>query len=246
MLTLSKTFALGAKRIEVDQSLLLMDRTISALRTSVVDDVHLCLRIADLLEALTSRIRQKFIPFTAQSASSPQQHIHDQHRYSARPATSTAQRSAPENVQYVRQPRDESRPQNLSSSTFAGIPDTNITVMPPPRGFYNTAAYTTNNYARPPQFPPQYPQQVAQSQLQPQPNQYPTNAQTLTSNFGFPSEEDWLTLDLQPLLEGNGLPSGVDDNWFGNAFGPETHNNLEVLGKLVDEGWPQQPQQPQQ
>lgn len=65
----------------------------------------------------------------------------------------------------------------------------------------------------------------------------------------FPS--DWLTLDLQPLLGGN---DGFGDNnnnnnsnnnnsnnnnmtnpWFG-AFGPETHNNLEVLGKLVNDG----------
>ena len=54
----------------------------------------------------------------------------------------------------------------------------------------------------------------------------------------FPS--DWLTLDLQPLLGGNdgmggGGVGGGDNPWFG-AFGPETHNNLEVLGKLVNDG----------
>ena len=60
-LTKPKTFALGAKENEVKTSLDLLDRTIEALRTSVVDDVHLCLRIADLLEGLTTSVRHKFV-----------------------------------------------------------------------------------------------------------------------------------------------------------------------------------------
>ena len=49
-------------------SLLLLDRTIRALRTSVVDDVHLCLRIADLLEGLTTSVRHKFVRLAGTSA----------------------------------------------------------------------------------------------------------------------------------------------------------------------------------
>ena len=49
-------------------SLLLLDRTIKALRTSVVDDVHLCLRIADLLEGLTTSVRHKFVRLAGTSA----------------------------------------------------------------------------------------------------------------------------------------------------------------------------------
>ena len=49
-----------------------------------------------------------------------------------------------------------------------------------------------------------------------------------------PFPADWLTLDLQPLLGNDGMGGG-ENPWFG-AFGPETHNNLEVLGKLVNDG----------
>lgn len=53
------------------------------------------------------------------------------------------------------------------------------------------------------------------------------------TDFSMPSEEDWLTLDINPLLDPSGLGGG-ENTWFG-AFGPETHNNLEVLGKFVND-----------
>ncbi len=68
LLTTIKSFALGAKENEVKTSLDLLDRTIKALRTSVVDDVHLCLRIADLLEGLTTSVRHKFVRLAGHSA----------------------------------------------------------------------------------------------------------------------------------------------------------------------------------
>ncbi|CZT04076.1 related to ARO80-positive transcription regulator of ARO9 and ARO10 [Rhynchosporium agropyri] len=58
---LLKTFALGATRVDVEISIGLMDRAVDALRTCVVDDVHLGIRFADLLETLTSRLRSRFI-----------------------------------------------------------------------------------------------------------------------------------------------------------------------------------------
>ncbi|KAL1882762.1 hypothetical protein VTK73DRAFT_887 [Phialemonium thermophilum] len=58
---LLKTFALGAPRSDVEISIQLMDRTVDALRNCVVDDVHLGIRFADLLESLTSRLRNRFI-----------------------------------------------------------------------------------------------------------------------------------------------------------------------------------------
>lgn len=58
---LLKTFALGATRQDVQHSIELMDRTVNALRTCVVDDVHLGIRFADLLDNLTSRLRHRFI-----------------------------------------------------------------------------------------------------------------------------------------------------------------------------------------
>ncbi|EAQ91184.1 hypothetical protein CHGG_03119 [Chaetomium globosum CBS 148.51] len=58
---LLKTFALGAPKSDVELSIQLMDRTVSALRNCVVDDVHLGIRFADMLETLTSRLRNRFI-----------------------------------------------------------------------------------------------------------------------------------------------------------------------------------------
>ncbi|KAI9835029.1 MAG: hypothetical protein M1838_005401, partial [Thelocarpon superellum] len=54
---LLKTFALGAKEEDVAISLGLMDSTVEALRNCIVDDVHLGIRFAELLEVLTKRIR---------------------------------------------------------------------------------------------------------------------------------------------------------------------------------------------
>ena len=218
-----------------------MDQTISALRTSVVDDVHLCLRIADLLEALTSKIRQKFIPFAAQTPTSPQQTTRDSALFSGQETTNPSQSSSRNNPLYVRQPQGTSDGYDTSAGTQPGFFNSNITVMPPPRGFYSSTAYTNpqqyetqNTHQPPPQEQQQQQQQEAQ---QVRPNTYAANAPTPGSDFGLPREEDWLTLDLQPLLESNEFGAEADDSWFGSAFGPETHNNLEVLGKLVNEGW---------
>lgn len=58
---LLKTFALGAPRSDVKISIDLMDATVEGLRHCVVDDVHLGIRFADLLQTLTSRLRNRFI-----------------------------------------------------------------------------------------------------------------------------------------------------------------------------------------
>jgi len=58
---LLKTFALGAPKSDVELSISLMDQTVNALRNCVVDDVHLGIRFADMLETLTSRLRNRFI-----------------------------------------------------------------------------------------------------------------------------------------------------------------------------------------
>lgn len=66
---LLKTFALGAPRSDVKMSIDLMDSTVEALRNCVVDDVHLGIRFADLLESLTSRLRNRFIQAPAMGPS---------------------------------------------------------------------------------------------------------------------------------------------------------------------------------
>ncbi|KAH7308071.1 hypothetical protein B0I35DRAFT_103160 [Stachybotrys elegans] len=67
---LLKTFALGAPRADVKMSIDLMDATVQALRNCVVDDVHLGIRFADLLDSLTSRLRNRFIQVTSMNSNS--------------------------------------------------------------------------------------------------------------------------------------------------------------------------------
>lgn len=76
---LLKTFALGAPRADVKLSIDLMDSTVEALRNCVVDDVHLGIRFADLLDSLTSRLRNRFIqaPTIAQAASADARSDHE-------------------------------------------------------------------------------------------------------------------------------------------------------------------------
>ncbi|KAJ2978727.1 hypothetical protein NUW58_g7404 [Xylaria curta] len=69
---LLKTFALGAPKSDVETSISLLDRTVHALRTCVVDDIHLGTRFGDLLESLTTRLRDrfKFAPTTLEGKTS--------------------------------------------------------------------------------------------------------------------------------------------------------------------------------
>ncbi|KAJ9350535.1 transcriptional regulator family: Fungal Specific TF [Paecilomyces variotii] len=63
MIFILKTFTLGATEDDVRVSLELQDKTVEALRTCVVDDVHLSHTIARLLELLTTNIRTRFLRF---------------------------------------------------------------------------------------------------------------------------------------------------------------------------------------
>jgi hypothetical protein len=62
---LLKTFALGATEEDVAVSLGLLSDSVDALRTSIVDDVHVGNRFADLVETLTHRIRSRFVRLAA-------------------------------------------------------------------------------------------------------------------------------------------------------------------------------------
>ena len=58
---LLKTFSLGAKEVEAERSLDLVDSVCACLRSSAVDDVHMGLRFADLLSGLVGRVRERFV-----------------------------------------------------------------------------------------------------------------------------------------------------------------------------------------
>lgn len=82
---LLKTFALGAPRADVKMSIEMMDATVEALRGCVVDDVHLGIRFADLLESLTSRLRNRFIQAPMRGEGEVQDEANGVQEWDARP-----------------------------------------------------------------------------------------------------------------------------------------------------------------
>ena len=241
----------------------LLDDTVKALRTSVVDDVHLCLRTADFLENLTSSLRNKFVRLSIHSSSNgqrssvpPQQH----HRTSTSAALFQhhPQHSANDldaNNGGGGGPSTDRAPADGSSSLYppaynnsygplAGITptpidpnDSTISIMPPPDFVFSdthpNAAYAAT--PSPQNFNPSLSphQSFAQQQQQQSQPSYSSSADTY----------DWLTLDVNPLLNSNNGGGGGGMNgpgglsmWSG-ALGPEMGNNLEVLGMLANDGF---------
>lgn len=103
-----------------------------------------------------------------------------------------------------------------------------ISIMPPPTSAYNVPSNYTFSPIPQLSHAPIINQSQSQSQA-PQQHLYPTS--NLANLSG--TADDWLTLDLNPLLD-NSAFGGADNPWFGN-FGPEINSNLDVLGRLVNE-----------
>ena len=216
-----QTFALGGKEDEVAISLRLLDDTVRALRTSVVDDVHLCLRIADLLEGLTLSIRHKFVRLPPRPVTGMRQSSRTNSQTPAPYSSDNFQGNtqgynSSDRFQYRTNTGDSGQnPLAGISRTYNNPYNSNISIMPPLGGQYTTGYNMGGN---------------SRSYNQQQQQMYPSSSGDMPA---MPSEEDWLTLDLQPLLDTSSLGGG-ENQWFG-SFGPEAHNNLEVLGKLVNE-----------
>lgn len=191
----------------------------------MVDDVHLCLRIADVLESLIKTINTQFVRLPPGSLSSPEQakrttNLREQqaHLTSDDYQNGTNSFNPSDRFQYD----DRQGPLAGIAPTYNSPHDSNISIMPPIGNNY-APFNPTNNFVN------TFAQSPTQNQNEPQQPFY-----TNDDDNSMPFPADWLTLDLQPLLGNDGM-GGSDNPWFG-AFGPETHNNLEVLGKLVNDG----------
>ena len=207
----------------------LLGATARALRTSYVDDVHLCLRIADLLDGLLASIKPRFIRLPPRPLTTPEL---------AR-RSNTYMDDAQNN-----QPLDSSNQfknywSNISGldssqNPLAGLPrdynnprDSNISIIPPiGSNWAQQNPSSTTNY---PFTNPNA--NIYGSGQQATAYGMPGNA----TEFPMTTEDDWLTLNVNPLLGGDGSGmTGNDGTWL-SAFGPEMHDNLEVLGKLTGE-----------
>lgn len=149
MLTL-QTFTLGAKEDDVRVSLDLQDKTVEALHTHVVDDVHISNTIARLLELLTTSIRTRFLRFAPLDRAGD----NDGHERAPLPVSSTQSprgtlHSGPEgswheNAQGLGQIDGHSTGMGTMHDPLANIPaqpinssNINVSFMPPPPSVYH-------------------------------------------------------------------------------------------------------------
>ena len=229
---LLKTFALGAKEQDVAVSIQLLDDTVKAFRTSVVDDVHLVLRFADLLEHLTSNIRNKFVRF-AVPGNDPNTQVSNAKRIRRRLSNVNVELSDRDRDSKLRNVHDTPSERIVYGETYnthgplAGIAtnpidpnDSSISIMPPPDFIYsnfNTSminnnasfSYPTPSNPNPQIYPPQMsptPNQTYPQQQQHQ-QQYPVSPeqqqQQRQQQVPYDLGYDWITLDVQPLVTNN-------------------------------------------
>ncbi|KAM3084475.1 zinc finger transcriptional activator [Clarireedia jacksonii] len=138
---LLKTFALGASKHDVEISISLMDSTVDALRNCVVDDVHLGIRFADLLETLTSRLRSRFI-------SAPEVPLLSREARETSSRTRTpAPLQEPDAKRQRRDPGDQIREWNDGTPNYSGMhTSTDLNVSATPYDVNQGDFYVGNNY----------------------------------------------------------------------------------------------------
>ncbi|MCJ1310095.1 hypothetical protein MMC25_003756 [Agyrium rufum] len=209
---LLKSFALGAKSNEVEISLDLLKRTVKALRTNVVDDVHLSHRIADLLDSITKSLKTKFVALAVSGDHNIRHsNVKHQSRHNAsNKIESSIRRPSIKDLRAVNRSRDRSSmgsAEDLHGGPLAGLNlnpidpnDASITMMPPPDFVFSNAldlsqkpspdqqhaySYPAPN-ATAGTYSPQYQSSsdtYQQSLLNPQSNSPPTNRQKQQQTF---------------------------------------------------------------
>lgn len=230
---LLKSFSLGASEADVADSLKLMDRTVEALRTCIVDDVHVASRFADLLATLTENLKPRLVRISADGRVTGRSRRESQHSTPAHPPqqmqhnggmfSHQQHQAAPGAVLDQQQwPYATPEPQHanplfgISNDTYdlMGNAD-NFSIMPPPSfGLQspnqNTAPGGTGAINAPSN------------------GGFGNNHfASPTNEFGGPDDgmQDWLALPLDPLLN----ISGADVNQ--TMYGPELggQDMLELL-----------------
>ena len=233
---LLKTFALGATEKDVAHTLSLLDQAVYALRTSIVDDVHVGNRFADLVDTLTHRIRRRFVRLAANGSTgnsrgvSPPRSRGETPNVMGPPAGfPTNNLPAGSNYPFASFP-GLSRP---GSPTMRGVTASGrVTPIPHP-GYDSLNGITLESY------------DISSNQISvmPPPNFSANgfkndgngtgNWQTQNwggSNGGF-ADQDWLALPLDPLLD----QWGADINQ--TAMGPDV-GGMDMLDILLNMGGP--------
>ena len=203
-----------------------MDKVIEALRTCVVDDVHLCITIADLLESLTTNLRSRFVRIAVPGLGGVENH--SRARTPMIPSrVQTPHR--PDQLQSWTASRRESAAQHLSpdnnSDPLADIPiqsiDStmrNVSFMPPPEGF------------------PAYQSYHDQGQMLNNGQEGGYGQGMHADDGGGTAVPDWFALPLDPFF--NSSATAVDQGFGGIGPIVGNYDMLEVIlnGEMGDGG----------
>lgn len=245
---LLKTFALGATAEDVTQSLSLLDRGVEALRTSIVDDVHVGNRFADLMETLTHRIRHRFVRLSASGSAG----ISRAGSQSPTMATANTPNMGPPPHPLPGQAQQGQNNQNRSQSTYLAPPYSNSGFASQPTSVPGSPSLTLASGRQTPNHPlwgishELYDPNSNRISVMPPPSFTPNGnewgAQTpqfgsggvngnANANPGFMQDQDWLALPLDGLL----------DQWGADvtqtAMGPDV-GGMDMLDILLNMGAP--------
>ncbi|KAF2723629.1 hypothetical protein K431DRAFT_264000 [Polychaeton citri CBS 116435] len=236
---LLKSFSLGASEAEVSDSLALMDRTVEALRTCIVDDVHVASRFADLLDTLTTNLKPRLVRISHDGRTG-KSHRPSGHAtpVGMRPPSNSVVNQASEALRHNQTPtalaghhwnynngQNGTMPSSMPSSAgphtnhLLGIPDetydlldngNNFSLMPPPNFSMQSPTARMHTSMSP------------ANSLNGSYNHRYANSNDLGGGY---DGQDWLTLPLDPLLN----VAGADVNQ--TMYGPELggQDMLELL-----------------
>ncbi|KXL48473.1 MAG: hypothetical protein FE78DRAFT_87181 [Acidomyces sp. 'richmondensis'] len=227
---LLKSFSLGATESDVSDSLSLMDRTVEALKTCIVDDVHVASRFAELLNKLTEGLKPRLIRISADGRNGRSRRVstHDSPMPMATPLNNANQRGPGQNMVHgqTMPPAVPHQQQQWNYTSF--VPSSNASSTPanPLLGVSNQTydLFTENDYSVMP--PPSF-------------NFHSPTMSTGTGNASYSSYSgpgtfgndtgvgDWLTLPLDNLLNAS---ADVESSMYGPQVGGADMLELLLAG----------------
>ena len=230
---------------EVSKSLKLLDLTIKTLRESVPDDVHLSLRISELLTSLIAALRKRFVRLTVVPKASKRAGNKSTGSHAINVASSNRPTSSGANPQSLH-PRTYSYSALGIQPREVDINDLNTTIMPPPNFSFHSGTFgdpyalidspstPTAGYSQLPgiaaQSPPTMrPRHNSNSAAAPM---FSPNAafSPLSTGSGVAQPYDWLVVDMNPLIQ------SMQNNGAGNTQSTPTSQSGQHAGVAAPSG----------
>ena len=209
---LLKSFSLGASESDVADSLTLMDRTVEALRSCIVDDVHVASRFADLLDTLTQNLKPRLVRIAADGRTKSSRRV--SHAGSPEPVLAPASNPNPPFMEQQRPlsagvaPDQQQWQYNVAPNTMNGTMAPNHPLYGVSADPYDMMVDGYHSVMPPPGYAWSSPTTSLNQNMTTTPGGS-FDPYASANNFNPDSmAQDWLTLPLDPLLN----LSGADVN----------------------------------